>query len=161
MKLKISKNIALSCIAMGGLLLSSCNDFLDREPLDQVTPTQYFNAEADLAAYTVSYYSFPVHSGWGVGTLNLDNGTDNQATSNANYKMQEETGTLAGSAPSTISLNRFYQNTKQNQFKVPKRILSTISVRCISFVHWNILKNLKCLATTQLLPLHWLTNMRY
>lgn len=54
MKLKISKNIALSCIAMGGLLLSSCNDFLDREPLDKVTPTQYFNAEADLATYTVS-----------------------------------------------------------------------------------------------------------
>lgn len=87
MKLKISKNIALSCIAMGGLLLSSCNDFLDREPLDQVTPTQYFNAEADLATYTVSYYSFPVHSGWGVGTLSLDNGTDNQATSNANYNL--------------------------------------------------------------------------
>ena len=87
MKLKISKNIALSCIAMGGLLLSSCNDFLDREPLDQVTPTQYFNAEADLATYTVSYYSFPVHGGWGVGTLSLDNGTDNQATSNANYNL--------------------------------------------------------------------------
>jgi len=58
MKLKISKNIALSCIAMGGLLLSSCNDFLDREPLDQVTPTQYFNAEADLATYTYPIIAF-------------------------------------------------------------------------------------------------------
>ena len=85
MKLKISKNIALSCIAMGGLLLSSCNDFLDREPLDAVTPTQYFNAEADLAAYTISYYNFPTHGGWGVGTLNIDNGTDNQATTDPNY----------------------------------------------------------------------------
>ena len=36
----------------------SCNDFLDCEPLDQITPESYFNQEADLAAYTIKQYAF-------------------------------------------------------------------------------------------------------
>jgi len=62
-------------------LLSSCNDFLDRAPLDQVTPEVYLNAEDQLAAYAINQYSFPTHSGWGNGTFSSDNHTDNQATS--------------------------------------------------------------------------------
>lgn len=62
-------------------LLSSCNDFLDRAPLDEVTPEVYLNAEDQLAAYAINQYSFPTHSGWGNGTFNIDNHTDNQASS--------------------------------------------------------------------------------
>ncbi|MBS2210966.1 RagB/SusD family nutrient uptake outer membrane protein [Carboxylicivirga mesophila] len=76
--------IKLFAYLLGGLALgafSSCNDFLDREPLDQVTPEVYLNAEDQLAAYAIAHYNFPTHSGWGNGTFNYDNHTDNQATS--------------------------------------------------------------------------------
>lgn len=35
----------------GSFILASCNDFLDREPLDSVTPDNFFFTENDLAAY--------------------------------------------------------------------------------------------------------------
>ncbi|MEN6456326.1 MAG: RagB/SusD family nutrient uptake outer membrane protein, partial [Prolixibacteraceae bacterium] len=61
--------------------LVGCNDFLDREPLSNVTPNEYLWTEANLAAYTIDRYNFPTHGGWGPGTFSIDNHTDNQATS--------------------------------------------------------------------------------
>lgn len=60
-------------------LLTSCNDYLDREPLSDVTPDDFFENEGDLASYTISRYNFPTHAGFGAGTFSADNGTDNQA----------------------------------------------------------------------------------
>lgn len=68
-------------LAGSALMFSSCNDFLDREPLDQVTPDNFFTTENDLAAYAVKHYNFNTHSGWNIGTWGNDNHTDNQATS--------------------------------------------------------------------------------
>ena len=68
----------VATIALG----TGCNKFLDRSPLDKVTPDKYLNSESDLAAYTIAAYGFPTHEGWGVGTFGLDNHTDNQATAN-------------------------------------------------------------------------------
>ncbi len=62
--------------------LSSCNDFLDREPLDSVTPEQYFKTDNHLAAYANGRYSFDTKGGWGLGVLAYDNHTDNMATTN-------------------------------------------------------------------------------
>ena len=39
----------------GSFILASCNDFLDREPLDSVTPDNFFFSENDLAAYAVKH----------------------------------------------------------------------------------------------------------
>ncbi|MBK7099261.1 MAG: RagB/SusD family nutrient uptake outer membrane protein [Sphingobacteriales bacterium] len=61
---------------------TGCNKFLDRAPLDKVTPDKFLNSESDLQAYTIAAYSFPTHDGWGVGTFGIDNHTDNQATTN-------------------------------------------------------------------------------
>ncbi len=66
-------------LAILGLGLSSCNDFLDREPLSNPTPGVYFRSVIDLETYTISRYSFPSHSGWNAGTFIDDNGSDNQA----------------------------------------------------------------------------------
>ncbi|HIB8181834.1 TPA: RagB/SusD family nutrient uptake outer membrane protein [Elizabethkingia anophelis] len=63
--------------------VSSCNNFLDREPLDRVTPDVYFKSENDLATYTISLYNFPSHGSWSAGTFTYDNTTDNQASPNA------------------------------------------------------------------------------
>ena len=76
---KIYRNIIAATLAVG---LVGCNKFLDREPLSNITPQQYFNSEADLAAYTISYYNFPTHAGYSIGRFKADNGTDNQADRN-------------------------------------------------------------------------------
>lgn len=74
----------LFLLAGGLTTLSSCNDFLDREPLDEVTPETFFYNENDLAAYAVKHYNFNTHSGWGIGTWGNDNATDNQVTASYN-----------------------------------------------------------------------------
>ena len=67
--------IGLLC---GMTALSSCNDFLDREPLDAITPENFLYTDADLASYAINLYSFPTHSGWDiVGIWDNDNNTDN------------------------------------------------------------------------------------
>lgn len=88
MKLNIKRTFqTLSILVIGGLMTTSCNKYLDRAPLSQVTPSDYLNTEADLATYTLTRYtSFPTHSGWGIGTFANDNHTDNQATTGYNTR---------------------------------------------------------------------------
>lgn len=67
--------IGLLC---GMAAMSSCNDFLDREPLDEITPENFLYTEADLASYAINLYPFSTHSGWDiVGIWDNDNNTDN------------------------------------------------------------------------------------
>ena len=74
------KHITLQTILMAGATwsLTSCNDFLDMAPLDQVTPQEYFNTTDHLVAYSISQYNniFSTHGGYGVGTVNNDQNTD-------------------------------------------------------------------------------------
>jgi len=88
MNLKIKKYISVAFI-LSALLIgsSSCNDFLDREPLSSVTPGAYFNNESDLEAYTIAAYSFPSHGQtWGLGNIvTADNHTDNMSTTSPSY----------------------------------------------------------------------------
>lgn len=72
-------------LVLAGFILSSCNDFLDREPLDSVMPSQYLNTEADLAAYSINQYNFNTHGGWGIGTVSGDVHTDNMVTTDPSY----------------------------------------------------------------------------
>lgn len=65
------------------MTMVSCNDFLEREPLSDVTPQEYFSTEAELATFTISRYNFPTHGGWNAGTFLGDNHTDNQAAPSA------------------------------------------------------------------------------
>ena len=66
------------------LILCSCNDFLDREPISSVTPEVYLTTEAELATYSAPKYGhFPSHSG-GLGTFAIDNNSDNQSSTAEN-----------------------------------------------------------------------------
>lgn len=84
----IKKYTLASCL-LSALIIwgSSCNDFLDREPLDQITPGVYFKNEADLEAYSIGAYNFPSHGQtWGLGNIiTADEHTDNMATTNPSY----------------------------------------------------------------------------
>lgn len=80
---KISSVVALLTATV------SCNKFLDREPLADILPYQYFNTEQDLATYTITRYSFPTHKDWNAGTFIEDNHTDNQATASASGRWKK------------------------------------------------------------------------
>ena len=73
----------ISMLVLGASLgLTSCNDFLYKEPESNVTPAAFFTAEADLAAYTINLYGVLTSIGpgsYGMGTFAYDNDTDNQA----------------------------------------------------------------------------------
>lgn len=83
---KYFKHITL----LSGLaLLYSCNDFLDREPLDKVAPEVYFNNEADLAAYSINIYPDAKFRTiqpyqYGLSIFKDDNHTDNQVDPDGN-----------------------------------------------------------------------------
>ena len=72
-----------------GMTLTSCDDFLDRKPLDQVSPSEYFKTADQLGTFTINYYTriFPNNSGWFGGVATFDNGTDNQAARSGNSGM--------------------------------------------------------------------------
>ncbi len=67
-------------LAGAGLFATSCNDFLDLAPLDQVTPEVYFETSDQLGSYAISQYNnlFTYPTGWSQGNvLNGDANTDN------------------------------------------------------------------------------------
>ena len=76
-----NKHILLTGLLTLGLGFTSCDSFLDRAPLDQVTPQDFFNNDDDLAAYAIGGYNFTTKGGFGLGAeLTADNHTDNMAT---------------------------------------------------------------------------------
>ena len=81
------KYIALSA----GVLLTSCDKFLDREPLDKVTPDNFFNTESDLLSYAIKLYpdiSFSTipPGQYGLSVFKSDDATDNQVAPAGNAR---------------------------------------------------------------------------
>jgi len=95
----------------------SCNEFLDREPLSQLSPETYFRDESQLATYANRYYPdiLPSHGG-GYGIYGQDQHTDNQANINPNnerfvpgqWKVDETGGNW--SFGTVYALNYFLDN---------------------------------------------------
>lgn len=73
------KYIQLIIISL--LIFSSCKkEFLEKEPLSNITPEKYLWEESQLAAYSVAQYGiFPSHGQWDYGTFGWDAHTDNVA----------------------------------------------------------------------------------
>lgn len=67
-------------ILLCSLILVSCNDFLDNDPLDKLTPGEYLTTENNIEAYVTDRYAMlPTHETYGYGTFSADNHTDNMA----------------------------------------------------------------------------------
>ena len=75
------KKIFILIVSAATLLLSAgCNNFLDRQPITNITPEKYFKTADELAAYTVNYYEtfFTTYrNNWNVGPIWEDASTDN------------------------------------------------------------------------------------
>lgn len=90
--MKLANKIMMGVVFGGSLLATtSCNDFLDKEPISQITPELYFNGASDVAAYVTNYYpTFLINvdgsqlyhtTGWNAGTVGYsDYWSDNLAT---------------------------------------------------------------------------------
>ena len=81
------KNILLYAVALSaGMVATSCDDFLDREPITNITPNSYFKADTELAAYTINYYHNIFRAprgGYNAGPANWDDETDNMVVGDA------------------------------------------------------------------------------
>ena len=125
------KHITLQTILMAGATwsLTSCNDFLDMAPLDQVTPQEYFNTTDHLVAYSISQYNniFSTHGGYGVGTVNNDQNTDNM---------------VAGGYSSTyFEKGQCFLNSRQARLRAIVNRFFTMSAKCTLSVHGFITVN--------------------
>lgn len=77
----------LSMLLLGASLsgLTACDDYLDVVPESSITPESFFNAEADLSAYTINLYNSVFNftgiqpGKYGIEVFGFDNNTDNQA----------------------------------------------------------------------------------
>lgn len=76
----------LNMLLLGASLtsLTACNDYLDVVPESSITPESFFNAEADLSAYSINLYNsvftYISPGSYGLSIFGYDNATDNQAT---------------------------------------------------------------------------------
>lgn len=81
MKMHFKYRSIFAIFAVAGLVTTtSCDDFLDREPISSVTPQQYFNTAEQLGNYAITYYTNVVPNyagGWNSGPLLGDAHTDN------------------------------------------------------------------------------------
>lgn len=75
-------NVAMLAMSLG--VLASCNDYLDKEPLSQVSPEGYFDQEAHLEAYANARYTdiLPRVDNYNWGLYAGDVNTDNMVTLN-------------------------------------------------------------------------------
>lgn len=95
----MKKIILYVLIAVTGIFYTSCNDYLDCEPITSVSTHVYLNAETDLAAYAAKFYNdsenendneygniLPSHGSatYNLGLFQRDNGTDNQTADEPN-----------------------------------------------------------------------------
>lgn len=80
MNTKLYLRAALTLMVAGSF--SSCNDYLDKEPLSNATPENYFTQEAHLEAYANGRYTevLPSSGNWSYGTYGGDLNTDNMVS---------------------------------------------------------------------------------
>ncbi|NDV57227.1 RagB/SusD family nutrient uptake outer membrane protein [Bacteroides sp. 519] len=111
MKLNLKHTIVCSLIGVGSIGLSSCDDFLDREPITNVTPEAYFATVDQVASYLDNYYNGHLvnsqgqslfhPTAWNAGMANNDQNTDNLVKDDGS--LTYFAGTWQASAGQTLS----------------------------------------------------------
>ena len=135
MKLKIKNLFVQACFVAGGVMaLTSCNDFLDREPLSSVTPEVYFQTVDHFAAYSIARYQnyFPSHGGYGAGIANNDGGTDNMVAGGRSSRYVKGLWKVSAiSVIATTSLRMLCLNMKRVRLPEQMPIFVIILAKCI------------------------------
>lgn len=109
----MKKNIFKSIAGLGILfILFSCNDFLDREPLSQITPDAYLTEESQLAAYANKLYPDIIKSFYGVEEDRHTDDVANKSYDNRYVPGEWKVGSTGGEWSFTwiYSCNYFIEN---------------------------------------------------
>lgn len=106
------KNILKAFIAVamvGGM--SSCEDFLNKEPMSDISPEAYFTSAAQLEANLNDEYPnvLPSYGQWGYGIFGEDNGTDNQIGVTANDRWTKDRWKVPHEENDNWNFNRIYR----------------------------------------------------
>ena len=84
-------NIALSVGLIA--LFASCNDFLDMEPMSQITPENYYQTVSQVEEFTNQLYTdVLVTHGSNSSTFEIDKNTDNQPATETPGNKYDNTG---------------------------------------------------------------------
>lgn len=83
--------LAILGIAVFAGAMTSCNDYLDKEPLSDISPEKFFNSETDLVNYVDGRYTevLPSHGSWSYGIYGDDDQTDMMTKRWVNDKYQD------------------------------------------------------------------------
>lgn len=131
----MKKILLYSFIAASGIF-TSCNDYLDCEPITSVSTTVYLYSESDLAAYAAKFYNdsenegngeygniLPSHGSgaYNMGLFDDDNGTDNQ-TANTPSKLLVKGQSYVGDDNLWYKYSRKIRATNYFLETVPQRL---------------------------------------
>ena len=123
------KNRILLYALSAGMMLSSCNAFLDLEPESALSPEQYLTTEENLGAYATDLYNmFPEHERSTWGYWRSDANTDDMASAQPGdafapgYWRVEQTG-------GSYAFERIYRCNYFLNFVLPLEIVKEKSVR--------------------------------
>lgn len=79
---------SIAIVLLAGLM-SSCESFLDRPPLDSITDEEMTFSKTEMELYSNKYYdSFPGFRAWGLGIFDMDYPTDNMVAGAYDYNGQ-------------------------------------------------------------------------
>lgn len=132
------KYFSLAMVGLALTGLTSCNDYLDKEPESAVTPASFFSAESDLSAYSINLYTSILPSisqgTYGMSTFASDNATDNQAATS--YSSRWVPGEWK--VPSSSSSSNWYWTQIRNCNYFFQQVLPKYEAGTITGVEANI-----------------------
>ena len=91
--------------------MTSCEDFLDREPMSTISPETYYSTAAQLEANLNDEYPnvLPSHNNWSYGLFGEDKGTDNQIEVTANDRYTTDRWKVPHSETDNWKFERIYR----------------------------------------------------
>ena len=104
--------VGLMLAAVTTVGMTSCEDFLDREPMSSIAPEVYFSNATQLDAYLMNEYPniLDSHNGqWSYGIYGSDAGTDNQIGVQANDRWTKDRWKVPHSESSDWNFERIYR----------------------------------------------------
>lgn len=91
--IKFKYMISGALLVLGGAGFTSCNEFLNREPITAITPDAYFATSSHMASYVMNYYASHLtntqgsalyhQTAWNAGLAINDDNTDNYVKDDA------------------------------------------------------------------------------
>lgn len=100
--------LLIACVALG----FSCDNFLERPPLDAISTDNYWNSASDLEKYVLQYYPLLPQHGYGMPSEDAD--SDNLIRLTPNQVMNGVRGIVAGNWigqwSNIRSINLFFDN---------------------------------------------------